>query len=225
MIAHGTWAVLPIKHLANAKTRLAPALQPAERRQLFVRMLEDVLTALKAARGLDGILAVTGDAAATELAQRFGARVLPEVAGRGQSAAVAAAAEALNAAGVAAMLALPGDVPLVTAAEIETLLAAHERAPAVTIAPAADRRGSNGLLCSPPTVLSFHFGDDSFVAHVAAARRHGIEPGVVTLPGLGLDIDRPEDLAELLSRPARTGTQAWLADSGIARRLREAAGR
>ncbi len=217
--------MLPIKGLANAKTRLAPVLQPAERRQLFLRMLEDVLAALTAARGLDGILAVTGDGAATDLAKRFGARVLLETAGRGQSAAVAAAADALHAAGAAAMLALPGDVPLVTAAEIETLLAAHGKAPAVTIVPAADRRGSNGLLCSPPTAISFHFGDDSFVAHQAAAQRHGIEPGIVTLAGLGLDIDRPEDIAELLSRPTATGTQAWLAESGIAQRLRAAAGR
>lgn len=219
MAGGGVWAAVPVKGLADAKTRLSPVLSPDERRRLFVLMLEDVLSALTAARGLDGILAVTGDPAAAELARRHGARVLAETGGRGQSAAVGAAAAVLCAAGATAMLALPADVPLVTAAEIETLLAAHDAAPAVTIAPAADRRGSNGLLCSPPDIIPFHFGDDSFVPHRAAARRLGIEPAVLTLPGFGLDIDRPADLLDLLAQSATTRAQAWLVESGIARRL------
>ena len=222
-LASPPWAVVPVKSLADAKTRLSPVLSPDERRCLFALMLEDLLTALTAARGLAGILLVTGDTEATALARRFGARLLAETAGRGQSAAVATPAEALGETGTAAMLALPGDVPLTTAAEIETLLAAHGTAPAVSIVPAADGHGTNGLLCSPPGIIPFHFGDDSFAPHRDAARRQGIEPAVLKLPGLGLDIDRPRDLVELLKRPHRTGTQAWLATSGIARRLRDAA--
>jgi 2-phospho-L-lactate guanylyltransferase len=218
-VLNGTWAAIPVKGLAEAKTRLSPVLSPAERRRLFTLMLEDVLSAVVAARGLAGIVVVTGDEEAAELAARHGATILREAAGRGQSAAVAATAWMLRDSGAAAMLALPADVPLVTAAEVEAMLAAHEPAPAVTIAPAADRRGSNGLLCSPPDVIDFHFGDDSFVPHRDAARRQGIEPAVLTLPGFGLDIDRPADLAELLSRPATTRAQTWLLNLGIGRRL------
>ena len=139
--------MVPVKGLAAAKTRLSPILSPGERRQLFVLMLEDVLTALSMARGLAGVMMVTGDSEAMQLAARYGAEVLREEHGNGQSTAIAAAARALCDAGATAMLALPADLPLVTAAEINMLLAAHGPGPAVTLAPAADRRGTNGLLC------------------------------------------------------------------------------
>jgi len=40
------WGVLPVKNFENAKTRLAPALSPDERRTLFRLMVEDVLAAM-----------------------------------------------------------------------------------------------------------------------------------------------------------------------------------
>ena len=64
----------------------------------------------------------------------------------------------------------------------------------MTIVPAHDKRGSNAVLCSPPTVMQLRFGDDSFLPHLAAARAVGIEPAIVNLPGIGLDIDQPQDL-------------------------------
>jgi 2-phospho-L-lactate guanylyltransferase len=214
-----TWAVVPVKSLAEAKTRLSPVLSPAERRQLFTLMLTDVLTALTAAGGLAGVLVVTGDEEAARLAEGHGARILREDTGRGQSAAIAAAAQAVGKAGEAALLAIPADVPLATATEIEAMLATHGTTPAVTLAPAADRRGTNGLLASPPDVIPFRFGDDSFAPHCEEARRCGIEPAVLTLPGIGLDIDRPDDLRALIARPMASRAQAWLHESGIARRL------
>jgi 2-phospho-L-lactate/phosphoenolpyruvate guanylyltransferase len=100
---------------------------------------------------------------------------------------------------VAAMLALPGDIPCVSAAELRQLcLAARRPPPAFTIVPAHDRRGSNAILLAPPDAVPLAFGDDSFIPHLDAARRHGIEPVIVTLPGIALDIDRPEDVNALL---------------------------
>ena len=93
------------------------------------------------------------------------------------------------------MLTLPGDIPLVTAAEIERLIAAHLPAPSFTIAPSHDEMGSNAILMSPPDAVTLRFGDDSFRPHLAAARAAGIEPTVVNLPGIALDIDNPADLA------------------------------
>jgi 2-phospho-L-lactate guanylyltransferase (CobY/MobA/RfbA family) len=39
------------------------------------------------------------------------------------------------------------------------------------------------------------FGEPSFEKHLATARAHGLEPRVLALPGLGLDVDAPSDLA------------------------------
>jgi len=209
------WAVLPLKHSAAAKQRLAGALAPAERRELFLAMAEDVLAALARARGLRGVAVVTGDPAAAALARRYGARVLPEGDPRGHSGAVEAAAAALAGEGAADLLALPGDVPLATADEIDAVLAAHAaasaRTPRMTIAPARDDSGSNALALSPPGAIPYRFGADSFRRHLAEARRANVAVRVIRLPGLALDVDTPADLQALLARPAATRAHALLA--------------
>jgi len=213
------WAVVPVKDFEGAKQRLAPALAPAERVALYEAMLEDVLAALSGARGLSGVALLTREPRAAGLAKRYGARIIGEPANRGHTAAVATAAQALAAEGVRGLLAIPGDVPLATSAEIETALARHGAAPAMTIAPAHDERGSNCVVCSPPDAVPLRFGDDSFFPHLAAARAVGIEPTIVRLSGLALDIDTPADLAALLSRPAQTRAHDYLQNSGIAARF------
>ena len=81
------WGVLPVKNFENAKTRLAPALTPEERRTLFPLMVEDVLAAM-AASDLDGVLVLTNEPAAGALAKQYGARVEGEPENQGQSEAV-----------------------------------------------------------------------------------------------------------------------------------------
>jgi 2-phospho-L-lactate guanylyltransferase len=205
------WAVVPVKDTASAKQRLAPVL-PAELRQgLALAMLEDVLMALAAARGLAGRLLVTIDPAARRLADRYGFRCIDDGARDGHTGAVTAAAQRLSAERCGAMLSLPGDIPLVTAGEIERLIAAHRPAPSFTNAPSHDEMGSNAILLSPPDAVPLRFGDDSFRPHLAAARAIGIEPTIANLPGIALDIDNPVDLAHFSRLGSRTRAGLWLA--------------
>ena len=197
-------AVIPVKNLGNAKQRLAAVLDQPARTALFRAMLEDVLEALSGVTSLAGIVLVTRDAEAIALAKRYGAECLIEPANRGHTAAVEFAARALTGQGAGALLQVPGDIPRVTAEEIEAVIAAHAPAPALTIAPSRDRRGSNAVLCSPPDVFPFRFGDDSFYPHLASARAIGVEPAVVERAGLGLDIDTPDDLEAFLASPSDT---------------------
>jgi 2-phospho-L-lactate guanylyltransferase len=103
---------------------------------------------------------------------------------------------------------MPGDIPLVTSAEIDAVVASRPEAPSFTIVPARDELGSNAVLCDPPGSVPLRFGDDSYFPHLAASRRVGIEPTIVRLPGIGLDIDHPDDLRAFLRatprRPTRT---------------------
>src|SRR5580692_1620611 len=167
----GVWAVVPVKELDRAKERLAPVLPPERRRALMLAMLEDVLAALSATPRLGGLAVVTVDAAARRLAARYGARIIEIGARDGHSGAVAAAARLFAAEGCPGMLTVPGDIPLVTPAEITQLLAAHRPAPSLTIAPSRDERGSNAIICSPPDAVPLRFGEDSFFPHVPAATR------------------------------------------------------
>jgi 2-phospho-L-lactate guanylyltransferase len=210
------WAVVPVKDSAGAKQRLGDAIAPELRRRLALAMAEDVLATLAAAPGLRGICVVTVDPAARELAARYGARVLADGAEAGQTGAVAAAAHVLGREGRGAMLTIPGDVPLITGEEVGKIIAAHDRVPDFVIAPAHDERGSNAILCAPPQGVPLAFGDDSFLPHLAAARRAGIAPKIVRLPGVGLDIDHPRDLAAFLQIPSNTRARALLVEAGIA---------
>ncbi len=104
----------------------------------------------------------------------------------------------------ARMLTLPGDIPLVTSAEIGQLIAAHRPPPSFTIAPSQDERGSNAILISPPDAVTLQLWREQLLP----ASRRGRGPRhrsrrVVHLPGIALDIDNPADLAHF----ARLGSQ------------------
>lgn len=207
-------AVVPVKETSAAKQRLAGLLASAVRQDLALAMLEDVLAALSSTSFLAGIVVVTIDPAARLLAERYGASVSADGARDGHTGAVMAAAYQLAARGVA-MLTLPGDVPLVQPADIETLIHTHRAGRGFTIAPARDERGSNAVLCSPATAVPLRFGEDSYFPHLAAARARGIEPAIVSLPRIALDIDNPDDLAAFLKAPAETRAHAVLRRHGI----------
>ncbi len=211
----GIWAVVPMKALDEAKERLSGVLPPALRRELAWAMLEDVLEALAGVAGLDGVAIVTVDPLAQRLASRYGARLMEEDAAAGHTAAVAAAARLLASEGRTGMTALPGDIPLVTAAEITSLLKAHDRAPAFTIVPSHDERGSNAVLLSPPDAVPLTFGENSYFPHLRAAAGRGIAPRVMRLPGIALDIDTPSDLARFFKIESRTRARALLAGNGM----------
>jgi len=209
------WAVVPVKERVSAKERLAPILRPEARQALALAMLEDVLTAVTAARGIAGLLVVTVDADAGRLAASFGARLTEAGARDGHTGAVSAAARLLAAEGRAGMLTLPGDIPLVTPAEIACVLAAHPPAPSFTIVPSHDERGSNAIACSPPDVAPLRFGENSFYPHLQTAEVCGIRPNLLRLPGIALDIDNPEDVVSFMRTPSLTRAWAVLAEERV----------
>ncbi len=217
----GLWAVMPIKNIEEAKQRLAGYLSPKERRTLFLFMVEDVLEALAENQALSGILAVTRDPRAKQLAKDYGARVLIEKENAGQTAASRFGAMTLAEEGALGMLQVPGDLPLLDAADIDALIRAHGEVPAVTIAPSGDKLGSNAIACSPPDLLPLRFGNDSFFPHVERARELGIEPTIVERQGFALDVDTPDDLKMFLASPSGGRAYRYLIESGIADRIKQ----
>jgi 2-phospho-L-lactate/phosphoenolpyruvate guanylyltransferase len=209
------WAAVPVKEFTGAKQRLAEMLTPVQREKLAATMLEDVLAALAGAQRLGGIMVNTVEPRAAALAQRYGARVVTDGARDGHTGAVMGMARALAAEG-RAMLTLPGDIPRVTAVEVDAVVAACLPPPSFTIVPAHDEQGSNAVLCAPPGAVPLRFGDNSYFPHLDAARRAGVEPTIVRLPGIALDIDHPADLRRFLQAPRMpTRTLALLEELGI----------
>src|SRR5262249_50434496 len=120
-----TYAIIPAKGFSGAKHRLATFLQPHERRLLARAMLTDTLTACSQATGLEGVGVVTGDRDVAEVAGAFGAAVLWESQAQGHSQAVAFGAQVCRR-GSTSMLTLPGDLPLLTAADVQAIIAPSE---------------------------------------------------------------------------------------------------
>jgi len=206
------YAVVPIKGTDEAKQRLADVLGAARRQELALAMAEDVLATLSRVRELAGIFVVTADPAAAAIASRYGARVFTQGAQEGHTGAVAAAARQLAADD---MLTVPGDIPLLQEEDIRHVIEVHHdtisrEARGFIIVPARDERGSNAILCSPAGAVPLSFGTDSFLPHLAAAKRCGIEPIVLRLPRIALDIDTPDDMARFLATPSHTRARALL---------------
>ena len=203
-------AAVPVKDLTRAKQRLATALSPARRAALARAMLADVLGVLTAA-GLDAVWVVTRDATAAQIARAAGAQPLGEAVERGHTAAVALAQARAVALGVRIFLTVPADTPCVTVGEVRALLAAAAESPAAVFAPSRSGVGTNGVALNTPDAVALRFGEPSFAGHLAAARARGIEPRVLRLPGLGLDIDRAEDLSALAREGGDTESGRLLA--------------
>jgi 2-phospho-L-lactate guanylyltransferase len=201
------WGVIPVKHLASAKSRLSPLLSPEDRRRLVLLMLEDVLAAAAAVLLGRHILVVTPDGDVAALARKSGAQVLADRAPAGSGALPGASLNAAVSAGIAYVVArgggqvliLPADVPLASASDIARVLAGTSPGgPQLAIVPSADGEGTNALALSPPGIMAPRFGPDSFAAHLAAAAARRIDTRVLHIPGLAGDVDTPADLARLI---------------------------
>jgi 2-phospho-L-lactate guanylyltransferase len=189
-----TVAILPVKSFGAAKQRLAGSLGSGSRQALAQAMFADVLASLRHVPGLDAVVVVTADCMAESVAVGKRVRVLRDHEEAGQSAAASIGIRHALGAGFGRVLLVPGDTPLLDRFEVAALL---ERAPAVAIVPDRHLAGTNALLLSPPDAIEPSFGPGSLARHTAAARAAGLEYTVERVPTLMLDVDTPEDLAEL----------------------------
>ena len=74
----------------------------------------------------------------------------------------------------------------------------------MTLVPSRDGDGTNAMLFDPLDALAPSFGPGSFARHLAQAAARGIACRTLPLPGIGLDIDEPDDLAQLMRPHAPT---------------------
>ena len=213
------WGIIPIKILNQAKHRLRNVLCPEERQNFFMAMFEDVLSTMMSVPDFEQVAVATVCPAACIIAKKYGASVLSTSQDEGQTVAVRRSAEILDAKGISSMLVIPGDVPLVTVEEIKIVLELHEKAPSMTIVPAYDELGSNCIALSPPTAVPLSFGPNSYFPHLETARKLGLAMQTPKLPGLGLDIDTPEDLLKLSRQTVSTRAQEYLLKKNIVERL------
>jgi 2-phospho-L-lactate/phosphoenolpyruvate guanylyltransferase len=193
----GACALIAIKERSRCKTRLSEALAPSARIQLVRSMLAAVLSAAGGARTVRQIIVVSPerDSVPAEV---------PVLADTGEclNSALMQAHQVLRGWGCREVVILPGDLPNITAAEIDGLVRAG-RSGGFAIAPDTAGVGTNALCVVSLDPFRFQFGPQSRRLHLQEAERAGFSPQVVRLPGLEFDVDSGDDLNRL-------GEQRWL---------------
>ncbi len=196
--------LIPVKNLATAKQRMASVLDQSTRTELAQAMLRDVLYAV-ASCSAKQVAIVTTDPYAIRLAQEFNFETIAD-SNVSETAAIELATQVCESRGIESTLVIPGDIPLITAQELDQILKAAPVEGSVLV-PAADGRGSNAIFRRPAGLFPLRFGNDSFKPHLAAARATGKPCVVLSLPGIALDVDNPADLRQLAEAPGDTNAQ------------------
>jgi 2-phospho-L-lactate/phosphoenolpyruvate guanylyltransferase len=191
-------AIIPVRAIEGAKSRLGAVLDAEERRDLAERLARRTIAASVATPGISETLVITPDDSVRALALEAGARPIRQRTS-GLNEGLREARDEAVAAGADAVLVLPIDLPEITAAAIGDVVAGLDQAgeepgdPVVVIVADRHGRGTNALLLAPPDAIDFQFGGDSRHAHVRAATTAAAT--LVELGGpLALDLDTPEDL-------------------------------
>jgi 2-phospho-L-lactate guanylyltransferase len=188
------WAIVPVKPLRRAKSRLSTVLSREERANLSQQMLVHTLEVLSQVPSVERTLVVSRDSRALALAREYHAGTVAERGSPQLNQALIRATLLARGYGVSGVLVLPADLPLLTIDGIEKLIAMATEPPVVVIAPDRRGKGTNALLSAPPGLIEYDFGPDSFTSHLSHAKAAGVRVEICELPSLGLDIDIPDDL-------------------------------
>lgn len=210
-------ALVPVKASGSGKSRLAPALSEAERSTLTRCMAEDVLGALRDCQAIESVVILGSGEPAASLARETGCRLLPDDASGDLCANLDRAAALLAGEGTATLLIVPADLPGLAAADLDTLLRAHDAG--VTLAAAGRDGGTNALVLSPPQAIACQFGPDSAARHLAAGRAAGVPATRLSLQAFARDLDTVDDVRWFCRHAHRGATFDYLQRSGICARL------
>jgi len=192
-------AIVPVKALDVAKSRLLPGMEREMVARLSIAMMRDILGELQRVPSLSRIAVVTPDTAVARAAETSGAEALLYKESGLNPSIESAAAESAPGADDAALVVL-GDVATATAADISMLLEALQ-GPGVALTPSSDG-GTTALLRSPRGIIPARFGPDSAARHREAAKRSAVPYHELQLRSLSLDIDIAEDIDEALQMPS-----------------------
>ncbi|GHD44060.1 2-phospho-L-lactate guanylyltransferase [Streptomyces galbus] len=188
--------VIPLKPLAQAKSRLADTASDGLRPGLALAFAQDTVGAALASPAVRGVVVVTDDTLAGRELAALGARIVPDTPRAGLNAALthgAGAARAVDAR--CALAAVNADLPALRPHELARVLDAAAEFPRAFLADAAGV-GTTVLTAVPGRELFPAFGTDSRARHRASGARELALSGVVSVRQ---DVDTGEDLRAALA--------------------------
>ena len=165
------WAIVPVKPLRYGKSRLAGTLTEDQRTELNRALLQHTLETLSEIEEVDGVLVVSRDPHALTVARSHGARTVQENGQPQLNTALKRATVVAQVYATRGVLVLPADLPLIAKDDILELVRRAQEPPVVVIAPDRHGRGTNALLISPPGLIEYDFGENSFQRHCERAKK------------------------------------------------------
>jgi len=171
-------AVVPFK-TKGAKKRLAPFLSPEERKEFSTAMLRDVLSSLK-----DTNVTIL----ATEEFTLDDSEMILKVRDQDLNEALNEFITDLH----EPTLIVMSDIPLMRRWHVRWLLSEG-----ITLVPGRGG-GTNAIYMHDPSTFKVDFYEVSFLKHVKIAKERGLPVKILDSFYMSTDIDKPEDLAEVL---------------------------
>jgi len=187
------WAIIPVKPLIRAKSRLSAILQPDKREELSRAMLEHTVNIVKKVPVIRDILVISRDSGVLALANKMDCQTVRESGTPELNDALTRATQAVVSRNADGVLVLASDIPFLQVGDLEGMLASMQSPPEVIIAPDRHHEGTNALLVMPPGLIGYHYGPNSYALHQQEAQRMGVQCRTFESPTLGLDVDVPED--------------------------------
>jgi 2-phospho-L-lactate guanylyltransferase len=201
-------ALIPLKRLDLAKTRLRELLAPDERVRLMRLLVENAVQQVRAAQPIERVILVSSEPQSPALAAEWGIEHFDDHGLPWNDALAAAMSEAVRTPSVAIVSA---DLPFITSADVEALVAAAPPA-GLAIARARDA-GTNGVVMRPTGAVTTTFGvPGSAAAHAAIAAAAGLDAAIVDIPGLALDLDNADDVRAALAHGVPESLRELLGD-------------
>ena len=185
-------AIIPIKSLSKAKSRLISLLDDSLRETLVLNLLKHIINTTREV--ISDVWVVGTDNLVEQVAKMHGAywNIDKENNINQSVRAHFELAWSLN----MAPLYLPGDLPYLQRRDIQLLLDSSQNMRNTVLTPAQRSGGTNAILMPDPSEFRLQFGPGSFRKHVSEAATLFLPFSINYSLGLTLDLDTSSDLED-----------------------------
>lgn len=188
--------LIPVKSLANGKSRLSKKLSGSQREALMILLFRHVVTTIKKSKEDLAIFVVSNDPKISALAKTFRINHIYEKR-PGHNRALTEAAKQINPA--IPLLTISADLPFINEKDISELLSLIDKTDAVLVA-SKEKTGTNALLLKKPLLIPYLFGKNSFPKFITELDKKHIAYKTYNTDSLAFDIDTVEDLEKFKSQ-------------------------
>lgn len=192
-------AVIPMKNLHYAKSRLSNILTLQQRKELVLFLFNITIKTLKKSKFISEIIVVSSDKTIEKISFKNGLIFIKD-SDNGVNNAIILADRYCVQNNIDASIVIPHDLPFISVKEIDYTCNISEKYPkCVIICPSKRFDGTNILFRKPPSVIATFYDNNSYLNHLKEAEKFNIPLESINLDNLMFDIDTREDLLDFLS--------------------------